>query len=341
MKAVILNKYNKQGTVEIKKIPIPTIDRNDVLVKIKYAGVNPLDNMIIREEVKFIVPYDLPCVMGNEFSGIIDKIGSDVTEFKVGDKVYGRTPLNKIGAFAEYIAIDKEAIAVIPNYVSLKEAACIPLTALTAMQAFELMGAKSGERIFISGGTGSFGAMAIPIAKSLGYKISTSGSGSNRDRVMKLGADEFFDYRNQDYSELLHDVDYVIDTVGDRELEKEFKVLKNGGKLISLKGMPNPEFAERVGLGCFKKLILKCFGRGNDNIAERKNQKYFFLFVSSNGKQLAEVSRIFEENKIECSIDEIFDLNDVDKALQKVLNGGSKGKTLLKIDDSEDNKIDN
>jgi NADPH:quinone reductase-like Zn-dependent oxidoreductase len=76
-------------------------------------------------------------------------------------------------------------------------------------------------------------------------------------------------------------------------------------------------------------------------LLKEKNQKYFFLFVSSNGKQLAEVSRIFEENKIECSIDEIFDLNDVDKALQKVLNGGSKGKTLLKIDDSEDNKIDN
>ncbi len=75
MKAVVLNKYNKQGTVEIKTIPIPTIDRNDVLVKIKYAGVNPLDNMIIREEVKFIVPYDLPCVMGNEFSGVIEKIG--------------------------------------------------------------------------------------------------------------------------------------------------------------------------------------------------------------------------------------------------------------------------
>ena len=202
MRAVILNQYNKEGNVEIKVIQIPQVGKNDVLVKIKYAGVNPLDNMIIREEVKFIVPYDLPCVMGNEFSGVIEKIGSDVTEFKIGDKVYGRMPLNKIGAFAEYIAIDKEAIAIIPNYLSFKEAACIPLTALTAIQAFELMEAKSGERIFISGGTGSFGAMAIPIGKSLGFKIITSGSGSNRDRVMKLGADEFFDYRNQDYSEI-------------------------------------------------------------------------------------------------------------------------------------------
>ena len=261
MRAVILNKYNKEGNIEIKTIPIPAIERNEVLVKIKYAGVNPLDNMIIREEVKFIVPYDFPLVMGNEFSGVIEKIGSEVTEFKVGDRVYGRMPLNKIGAFAEYTAIDKGAIAIIPNYLSFKEVACIPLTALTAMQAYELMDAKSGERVFISGGTGSFGAMAIPILKSLGLRISTSGSGSNKDRVMKLGADEFFDYKIEDYSEILHDVDYVLDTVGDKELEKEFRILKNGGKLISLKGMPNPDFAERIGLGCFKKLILKCFGK--------------------------------------------------------------------------------
>ena len=105
--------------------------------------------------------------------------------------------------------------------------------------------------------------------------------------------------------------------------------------------MSNVEFSERVGLGCFKKLILKCFGRGNDKMADRKNQRYYFLFVESNGKQLEEVSRIFEENRIECSIDEIFDLNDVNQALQKVLNGGSKGKTLLKIDDTENNIIEN
>ena len=298
MKAVILNDYNKQGIVEIKQIPIPIIGPNEVLVKIKYAGVNPLDNMIIRKEVNFIVPYDLPLVMGNEFSGVIEKLGVNVTEFKIGDRVYGRMPLNKIGAFAEYTAIDKDAIAIIPNYLSFKEAACIPLTALTAIQAFDLMGAKSGERVFISGGTGSFGAMAIPIGKILGLKISTSGSGSNKERVMKLGVDEFFDYRNQDYSEILQDVDYVLDTVGDRELEKEFKILKNGGKLISLKGMPNPEFAERIGLGCFKKLILKCFGRGNDKIAERKNQKYCFLFVESNGNNWLKFPKYLKRIKL-------------------------------------------
>ena len=101
--------------------------------------------------------------------------------------------------------------------------------------------------------------------------------------------------------------------------------------------MPNAEFADRVGLGFFKKMILKWVGRGNDKMADQKNQKYYFLFVESNGKQLAQVSKIFEENRIECSIDEIFDLNDVNQALKKVLKGGSKGKTLLKIDDNENN----
>ena len=126
MKAVILNDYNKQGTVEIKQIPIPLIGPNEVLVKVKYAGVNPLDNMIIRKEVKFIVPYDLPLVMGNEFSGVIEKLGVNVTEFKIGDRVYGRMPLNKIGVFAEYTAIDKDAIAIIPNYLSFKKQLVFP-----------------------------------------------------------------------------------------------------------------------------------------------------------------------------------------------------------------------
>ena len=138
-------------------------------------------------------------------------------------------PLDKIGAFAEYAAIDKDAIAIIPEYLSFKEAASVPLTSLTAIQSFELMNVQKGESIFISGGTGSLGAMAIPIAKSLGLKVITSGSNRNKQRVMDLGVDEFFDYKTQDYSEILTDVDYVLDTLGEDELEKEFKILKPRG----------------------------------------------------------------------------------------------------------------
>lgn len=331
MKAVVLNKKNED--LEIKDVPMPEIDEDDVLVKVKYAGVNPLDNMIVREEVKLITPYKYPLVMGNEFSGIVEKTGSSVTDFTEGDRVYARMPLNKIGAFAEYVAINKDAIAKIPDYLKFDEAACVPLTALTAIQAFELMNPSKGEKIFISGGTGSLGAMAIPIAKDLGLHIITSGSEKNRQRVMDLGVSEFIDYKTQDYSEILSDVDYVLDTLGESELEKEFKILKLGGILVSLKGLPNEEFAKRMGLSMVKKLLFKFAGRKFDKLASKKNQKYYFLFVESNGKQLEQVSRIFEEKNIKPSIDTIFELSDVNKAMDKVYKGGSKGKTLIKIRD--------
>ena len=329
MKAAVLNKKNED--LEIKEVPMPEIDEDDVLVKVKYAGVNPLDNMIVREEVKLITPYKYPLVMGNEFSGIVEKTGSSVTDFTEGDRVYARMPLNKIGAFAEYVAINKYAIAKIPDYLKFDEAACVPLTALTAIQAFELMNPSKGERIFISGGTGSLGAMAIPIAKDLGLHIITSGSEKNRQRVMDLGVSEFIDYKTQDYSEILSDVDYVLDTLGESELEKEFKILKPGGILVSLKGLPNEEFAKRMGLSTVKKLLFKFAGRKFDKLANKKNQKYYFLFVESNGKQLEQVSRIFEEKNIKPSIDTVFELSDVNKAMDKVDKGGSKGKTLIKI----------
>lgn len=330
MKAAVLNKKN--SNLEVKDVSEPKIEENDVLVKIKYAGVNPLDNMIIREEVKLIVPYKYPLVMGNEFSGVVEKVGSNVSGFSKGDRVYARMPLDKISAFAEYACIDKDALALIPDYMDFKEAACVPLTALTTMQAFELMNAKNGESIFISGGTGSFGVIAIPIAKSLGLKVMTSGSVRNKDKVIELGVDEFFDYKTQDYSELLSDVDYVLDTIGEKELEKEFKILKSGGILVSLKALPNKEFAERMGLSFVKKLLFNFAGSKFDKMASKNNQKYYFLFVESNGHQLSEISRIFSENNIKSSIDEIYPLNDVNKALAKVDKGGSKGKTLIKIE---------
>ena len=312
-------------------VPIPEIGSDDVLVKIRVAGVNPLDNMIIRGEVKMITPYKLPLIRGNEFSGVVEKVGNNVDEFSVGDRVYCRMPLDKIGAFAEFAAVNKNALAKIPDYLSFEQATCVPLTALTAYQSFDLMKVKENERIFISGGTGSLGAMTIPIAKSFGLKVITNGSAKNKERVIDLGVDEFIDYRTQDYSEILSDIDYVLDTLGEKELEKEFKILKNDGILVSLKGMPNKEFAQRMGLSSIKKVLFGVVGRKFDKMAQKKNQKYYFLFVNENGAQLSQVSKIFEQNKIQPSIDEIFELSEVNKALKKVDNGGSKGKTLLKI----------
>lgn len=332
MKAAILNGYHKNGCdLALKDIPIPDITDQEVLVKIHTAGVNPLDNMIIRGEVKMIVPYQFPLVMGNEFVGTIVKVGTGVSKYSIGDRVYGRMPLAKIGAFAEYAAIDQNAIANVPEYLSDEEAACVPLTALTALQAFELMRPKAKETIFISGGTGSLGAMAIPVAKSYGLTVITNGSAANRDRVLALGVDRFIDYRTEDYAKVLANVDYVLDTLGDRELEKEFGVLKNGGKLVSLRGMPNGEFAARTGMPALKRLLLKIAGRKYDQMAARKNQSYYFIFVHEDGVGLEKISKIFAERHIQPAVDQVFQLDNINNALAKVAAGKSKGKTVIKI----------
>ena len=332
MKAAVLTGYDKNGRMlEIRDVPMPEMKDNDVLVKILTAGVNPLDNMIIKGEVKMIVPYSFPLVMGNEFAGIVEKVGKSVRKFKPGDRVYGRMELKRIGAFAEYTAIDQGAIARVPEYLSDEEAASVPLTALTAMQTLALMKPKKGETLFISGGTGSLGAMAIPVAKSYGLTVITNGNGASEERVRRLGADRFIDYKKEDYAKVLSNVDYVLDTLGNRELEKEFSILKDGGSLVSLRGMPNGEFAARTGMSMIKRLLLKVAGRKYDQMAARRNQKYYFVFVHEDGAALERISEIFGQNHLEASVDGVFSLDDVNEALKKVASGGSKGKTILKI----------
>ena len=332
MKAAVLTGYDKNGrALEIRDVPMPEMKDNDVLVKIHTAGVNPLDNMIIRGEVKMIVPYSFPLVMGNEFVGIVEKVGKNVKRFQPGDRVYGRMELKRIGAFAEYAAVDQGAIARVPEYLSDEEAASVPLTALTAMQALALMKPKKGETLFISGGTGSLGAMAIPVAKSYGLTVITNGNGASEERVRRLGADRFIDYKKEDYAKVLSNVDYVLDTLGDRELEKEFSILKDGGSLVSLRGMPNGEFAARTGMSMIKRLLLKVAGRKYDQMAAKRDQKYYFVFVHEDGAALERISEIFGQNHLEASVDSVFTLDVVNEALQKVASGGSKGKTILKI----------
>lgn len=332
MKAAILERYDKNGTeLVIKDIPLPELKEDEVLVQVHAAGVNPLDNMIIRGEVKLIVPYATPLVMGNEFVGEIVKTGNAITSFEENERVFARMPLSSIGAFAEFVAIEQSALAHVPDYLSDEEAACVPLTALTAMQAYDLMDAKPGSTLYISGGTGSVGAMAIPLAASRGFKVITSGNGDSKDRVEALGVSTFIDYHTQDYTQLLHDIDFVLDTLGDKALPGEFGILRENGTLVSLRGMPNRAFAKRIGLPLWKQLLFGIAGMKYDRMAKRKDQSYEFMFVHSDGAELAQAATMLEDRDVKPSINEVFPLDDVNAALARVANGKSKGKTILSI----------
>ena len=332
MKSAQVTKYDKNSTslsmVEINK---PHVASGQVLVKVLTAGVNPVDNMISRGEVKLIVPYKLPFIAGNEVVGVIEEIDSSVKGFNIGDRVFSRLPLNSIGAFAEYVAVDAQAIAKVPEYLSDEEAAGVPLTALTSMQALELMGIKPGETIFISGGTGSVGAMAIPIAKAQGLTVITSGSVDSKDRVLELGVDKFIDYKTEDYTKVLSNIDHVLDTLGGDETEKQMSIMKKGGHLVSLRAMPNGSFAKRMRLPIWKQILFTIAGRKFDKLAEKYGIHYHFIFVQSNGDQLNEVANILSKLELKPSIDSVYPFEEVNSALDKVANGHSRGKTVLSI----------
>lgn len=336
MKAAQHQTYHKNKIeLAIVDIPIPKISAHEVRIKVLAAGVNPVDNMISKGEVKLIVPYKLPQTAGNEVVGLIEEVGSSVTGFAVGERVFARLPLKQIGAFAAYVAVDHSAIAKVPAYLSDVEAAAVPLTALTVMQAFDIMDVQKGETLFISGGTGGVGAMAIPLAKAKGLTVITNGSERNKERVVQLGVDQFIDYEKENYTEILQEIDYVLDTLGGDETEKQLSILKKGGKLVSLRAIPNGKFARRMQLPKWKQWLFELAGKKMDRLADRYGVSYDFVFVESNGKQLQEIAEILSQVEVQPSIDTVFSFEEVNSALQKIERGHSRGKTVITFSTKE------
>ncbi|MDK2813704.1 MAG: hypothetical protein PWQ08_959 [Clostridiales bacterium] len=328
MKAAQISGYLQEIKLELNDIPVPQVNDYDVLIQVKASGVNPLDLLILRGNVKLIVDYKFPLTMGNELSGVVEAVGKRVTKFKAGDRVYTRLPEQRIGAFAEYAAVHEDAVAKMPAGLDYVEAAAIPLTALTAYQVLkEKFKAQPDEKIFISGGTGGLGAMAVPMAKHFGLYVITNGGESGRQRMLDLGADEFLDYKKEDYAKCLSNIDYVLDTT--REIEKELGILKPYGKLVSLAGMPNYRFAVERGLPFIKKIIFGMAGSKLDRLANKQNKEYHFWFMRADGNQLDAITEFIETKNIKTSIDSTFAFQDVNAALTKVDTGHSKGKVVL------------
>lgn len=333
MKAIQIFKYNKQDiSATLVELAKPAIQADEVLVRIKAAGVNPLDNKITRGGVKMLVPHQLPLTMGHEFAGIVEEIGSQVQGLSVGDKVYGLMPTIKAGAFAEWAAVPASILVPMPEGLSYTEATSIPLTALTAYQALDLMQVQAGKTIFISGGSGGFGAMAIPLAKARGLVVYTSGNAASRERVLALGADRYFDYRTEDYLQELKQVDYVIDSVGGAELSKQMKLLSSGGRIVSLNGMPNGRFARSFDLPKWKQWLLSLVGLSLDRQAKRVGATYDFLFVQANGSQLKRITELIEKLGIRPTISKIFTLEETNEALHSIDRSSSLGKTVLTLE---------
>lgn len=333
MKAAQIKKYTKEFKVSVNEVPTPEPNENEVLVKVMAAAVNPLDILQLTGSVRLIQDYRMPLTLGNECSGIVEKTGNNVKNFRVGDRVYMRLPIKNIGAFAEYVAVNHEALAKMPSGYDFITAAAIPLAGLTAYQALvEELEVQAGKTLLITGASGSFGQIAVPIAKSMGLHVIVTGNTRSKDKLIKMGADQYIDYKRENYWEVLSDIDYVIDTLGANEFEHELSVLKKGGRLLSLRTAPNKMFAKRNGFSWLKRVLFTLAGNKYDLAARKQGKEYRFMFVRSSGDQLKQVTEIAEKCHIQPDIESrVFSLTQINEALELMAHGKLNGKIIIKM----------
>ena len=332
MKAFVVDRYGRKNGVRTGDMPVPEIREDDVLIEIHAAGVNPLDSKIRDGDFKLILPYRLPLILGNDLAGVVVRVGSRVRRFKPGDEVYARPPKDRIGTFAECIAIKEDAVALKPKTLSMEEAASIPLVGLTAWQALVERGQlKKGQKVLIHAGSGGVGTFAIQLAKHLGATVATTASAANVALMKQLGADIVIDYRKDDFTAVLKDCDVVLDTQGGKTLEKSPRVLKPGGKLIGIAGPPDPDFARQIGASGFLKTVMRLLSYRIRRAARRRDIGYSFLFMRADGDQLAQIARLIDAAVIRPVIDRIFPFEATREALAYVETGRAKGKVVVKI----------
>jgi NADPH:quinone reductase-like Zn-dependent oxidoreductase len=304
MKAIVINAYGNEDVVNYVDVERPEPKADEVLVKVRVAGVNPID-WKIRNGMGERLGLKLPISLGGEIAGTIDKIGSDVRDFQVGDAVYGIVPS---GGYAEYAIAKIGEVAPKPQSLDFENAAAIPLGALTAWQAmFDLANLSSGQTILITAASGGVGSLAVQIAKAKGAFVIGMASGRNEAFVRDLGADKFVDYTKQNFEEVVKDVDVVFDTVGGDTFEKAFQTLKPGGFLVTSVQFPSAEKAQEFGINAAR------------------------VYCKPNAEQLAAIGKLVDEGKLKAHVSTVLPLSEVKKAHQLSESGRTRGKIVLQI----------
>lgn len=304
MKAVVINEYGNNDVIHLVDATIPQPGAREVLVKVKTAGVNPVD-WRIRSGAGTRFGLTLPIALGSEIAGTIEKLGDEVTGFTIGDAVYGKI---RTGGFAEYAIAREDEVAHKPQRLDFIHAAAIPLAALTAWQGmFDLANLTSGQRILITGASGGVGSLAVQLAKAKGAYVIGTASGHNGNFVKQLGVDEFVDYTRQDFATVVHNVDVVFDTVGGETYQHAFKTLKTGGYFVTAVEFPTEEQRNTYG----------------DRLAR--------VFCKSDPEDLAAISALVDNNQLIPHIANVLPLSEIKQALDLSETRRTRGKIVLQI----------
>ena len=314
MKAYVLKETGGVEKLVLSEIERPEIKADEVLVETRAISINPVDVKVRQaEEVLTLIlgTEDRPVILGWDIAGTVAAVGEGVSGLEVGNKVFGMVNFPGQGrAYAEYVASPADHLAIVPESVTFEDAAATTLAALTALQVLQPR-VTQGDRILIHAGSGGVGHFAIQIGKGLGaYVISTS-SAKNRDFVMSLGADEHIDYRAQEFEEVLSDIDFVLDGMGGKILEKSLKVVKDGGNIVSL---PTHQFPADL-----------------QSEADQRKVKLEFVLVQSSGEDMNTLRSMFLAGQLKPHVSKTFSFENMADAHLQIESGRTVGKIVVAL----------
>lgn len=308
MKAFRIHEYGNVDVLKMDEVSIPEIEKDEVLIKVYATSVNPVDWKIREGYLKGMNLHKLPLTLGWDVSGIIEKTGADVAEFKVGNEVYSRPSIERDGTYAEYIVVKAKEVAFKPKSITFLESATIPLAGITAWEVLvTTANIQEGQRVLIHAASGGVGSLAVQIAKAKGCYVIGTTSEKNLDFVKSLGADEVIDYKNQDFSEFLRDIDVVFDTVDGKTQNDSWKVLKEGGILVSVTNKPNAD------------------------LAKEHKVRSAFVFIQPNVPVLNELTKLIDSGKLKPVVGSVFNFSDTKKAQDLSQSGRARGKIAIKV----------
>lgn len=332
MKAFAIEAY--KGKLTSRYLPDPLAGPGQVVVAIAATSVNPIDVKLRDGEFKAILPHRMPLILGSDLAGTVVAVGADVRRFKIGDEVFACPNKDRIGTFAERIAIDEADLAFKPASLGMADAAALPLVALTAWQVLvERAQLKPGQKVLIHAGSGGVGTIAIQLAKHLGAIVAATVGTDNIALAKSLGADVVIDYRKDDFAQQLSGYDVVLNSLGADVLEKSLSVLKPGGKLISISGPPDPAFARAIGANGIVRLLLRLLSFKIRRQAKKRGVDYSFLFMHADGSQLAEIAKLVASGTIRPVIDRVFSFDETPAAMDRVASGRARGKVVIEVAD--------
>lgn len=313
MKAIILNEFGGVENLIMSEMDKPVLLSYEVLIKVKAISINPVD---VRTRAGSAMATHLkdhhPLILGWDISGEIIEIGDKMSEFKPGDEVFGM--INFLGhgkGYAEYVAAPATHITFKPKNITHQEAAAATLAALTAWQLlYHYAKIKPGDKVLIQAASGGVGHYAVQIAKHLGAYVIGVASSKNRDFVLGLGADRFIAYDEEKFEDLPEPMDIVVDAFAKENLFKSLKVVKQGGRIISLLPMISPEVAEK---------------------AMEKDVEIYYTLVKSSGMDMDRIASLLAKGIIKSHVTEVFPFEQMKLAHLKMETGKTTGKIIVSV----------